>query len=139
MIQCCECGASLKYPVTAFGKIYGSDCASRVFGIHIPLGIKDATPLIENRDSLNANIQLHYDLFNQNIEWFKPVHVALTASRNNNEWEFEFLISILEQIGAYNFTDSYEWGNPFYLTSFEPEILSSKQSFIFNKIINKYN
>ena len=30
---CCKCNATLKYPVTIGGKIYGSDCASKHLGI----------------------------------------------------------------------------------------------------------
>ena len=135
MIHCSECQASLKYPVFIDGVAYGTDCASRKFGIRIPVGLKDATKLVRAKDDLNASIQMHYDLFEQNKEWLMRVREAMIQARGHNEWEYKFLLNAMTTIGALNWCDTSDISKPFYLSAFDLEKLSEKQMATLNKIL----
>lgn len=139
MIHCSECQASLKYPVFVNGIAYGSDCASKKFGIRIPVGLKDATKLVESKEDLNAAIQVHYDLYEQNKEWLLRIRDTMIRAREANEWEYHFLLNMMVVIGALNWCDTTDVSKPFYLYAFDLEKLSDKQMRMIESLINKYS
>lgn len=147
MIHCTDCGAELKHPVFIAGLPYGSDCAERKLGIHIPVGCSNADPIIADISSTQDQLKTVESKRAETWGIFTSLCNALLKN-SGNEWVCSFLFSVGNQIGcnivSVELTGDYSvdkdnW-KPYdgsfpshgYI-SFNP--LSSKQMAILNKYI----
>lgn len=143
MIQCSNCQAKLTYPVYVNGIAYGTDCASKIFGVDCSGKTGDITKFVEesvkSREERMANVRRGYDLFLTHKDYLVNIARIMAITRTSNEWEYRFLLSCMETIGAVNWTDTQINEEQFYLSGFDLTNLSSKQEALLNKIIKKYD
>lgn len=156
-ITCTRCGQSVKdeNAVRINGKFYGQDCAANLMGMKsLPQWFKGGdydkanAKHQENVEKLNAEYERRKALTAEYYqEWYKLTRFFNYANESDNEWLYNFAISILSQLGydniiSYPNADTFDkymdCGYGHDLLNNEPRrisTLSPKQQAILNKYI----
>jgi len=111
-IICNRCGQSVKdeNAVRIYGKFYGQDCASTI------LGMKQMPQWFKGGDYDNAKAKHEVDMEKLNAEyerkkqltadyyeeWYKLSYLLESTRHSNNEWLYNFVSSIINQLGYFN-------------------------------------
>jgi hypothetical protein len=110
MTQCTKCLAHIKNVIIIDNKPYGTECATTVLGIkRLPYwfvgGDWDKAKVKHDLDvttSKNNTVKKLNEMDSYWNEWVSLSKAAHKAYRNNNEWVYDFITSIINQLGYPN-------------------------------------